>query len=127
MTTHAILIIFGVLEREMNSPRDVFRFVSFGWGDPSVHLTEVFVLQRKKTKNSKSIFSSYEITTHGILIIFDALEREMNSPEKFFDLYDFGGGNPSVHLIEVWVIFMRKGSNHVDRSVLSVFGMVRSL
>ena len=101
--------------------------MSFGWGDPSVHLTEVFVSQRKKTKNSKSIFSSYEITTHGILIIFDALEREMNSPETFFDLYDFGGGNPSVHLIEVWVIFMRKGSNHVDRSVLSVFGMVRSL
>ena len=32
------------------------------------------------------IFSSYEITTHGILIIFDALEREMNSPETFFDL-----------------------------------------
>ena len=66
--------------------------MSFGGGDPSVHLTEVFVLQRKKTKNSKSIFSSYEITTHGILIIFDALEREMNFPETFFDLYDFGGG-----------------------------------
>ena len=43
------------------------------------------------------------MTTHAILIIFGVLEREMNSPETFFDLYDFGGGNPSVRLIEVFV------------------------
>ena len=126
-TTHRIWIIFGVLEREMNSPETFFDLCDLGGGIPSVHLIGNVVSQIKISKKSKSKISKISATTHRIWIIFGGLEREMNSPETFFDLYDLGGGNPSVHLIEVWVIFMQKGSNHVDGSVLSVFSVVRSL
>ena len=101
MTTHAILIIFGVLEREMNSPETFFDLCDLGGGIPSVHLIKNFVSQIKTTKKTKSKVSKISTTTHRISIIFGVLERETKTPETFFDLYDLGGGNPSVHLIEV--------------------------
>ena len=49
--------------------------------------------------------SSFAATTHAISMIFGGSERSPNLPETFFDLYDFSGGIPSVHLIKVQVFF----------------------
>ena len=56
----------------------------------------------KKNEISKS---SCAATTHAISMIFGGSERSLKMPETFFDLYDFGGGITSVHLIKVQVFF----------------------
>ena len=64
-------------------------------------LSQRFVHMKKYEISS----SSFAATTHAISMIFGGSERSPNLPETFFDLYDFSGGIPSVHLIKVQVFF----------------------
>ena len=77
-----------------------FSIYNFGRWNPSVRLNENVVSRVHGDEKFKISISKISETTHTISIILDVLETKTKSADTFFDLYDFGRRNPSVHLIQ---------------------------
>ena len=99
-TTHTISIILDVLETKTKSADTFFDLYDFGRRNPSVRLNENVVSRVHGDKKFKISIHNISETTHAISIILDVLETETKLADTFFDSYDFGQRNPSVHLIQ---------------------------
>ena len=88
------------METKTKSADTFFDLCDFGRRNPSVRLNENVVSRVHGDEKFKISIHNISETTHAISIILDVLETETKLADTFFDLYDFGRRNPSVHLIQ---------------------------
>ena len=106
-TTHAILIILGVLESAKDSPETFFELSNFGRRKPLVRADENFVFLALRLENFD--FSSKKIARKYACwgVVLQDSEGILVSPETFFDLGASDKGIMKKKFSEIFIEYFR--------------------